>query len=107
MDLDWEQKLEAIKALLPGGAHSVCLRMREPGNWYVETSRVHVVREGIQASASGSGATPEAAVDTAWGRMTDLPKGANLIVEPLTGPALVAKWNGFMWVTSPVEKPQV
>ena len=91
--MTWEQMLQAIAAL--GGEPA--LRMRKPGDWYVEQRGVEVKQGSILASLYGNGATPEAAVRDHWQQLTDL-KPDEVIVLSAAGPnRRHVRWNGFMW----------
>jgi hypothetical protein len=95
--MTWEQKLQAMTALV--GSFSICLRMREPGNWYVAGSGRNIIGGGICRSTFGDGSTPQEAVEDDWRIFVDeLPLNRAIAVH--YGDAerrRIVRWNGFMW----------
>ncbi len=84
-ELTYEQKLAALKAI-----SDVCLRMRDPGNWYVD-ARERECREGSALVGKyGNGATPQEAVNDDWEQISNHPK-------VVIGGERTVRWNGFMW----------
>jgi hypothetical protein len=101
--MGWEQKFQAMQALLIFKANA-SLHMRSPGDWYVALPGVSLKKEHILEGVSGSGATPEVAVNSAWVRLTVLQPGEYLITRSTTSPRKAIKWNGFMWEDVTEEK---
>lgn len=88
-ELTWEQKLQALQALGP-----CALRMRRPGDWYVDTS-ISVKDGPMLCGRIGSGSSPTDAVLSQWERVTALKAGEYLVIyNPIRA---AVKWNGFMW----------
>lgn len=87
--MNWEQKLAALQAL-----GDTSLRMREPGNWYVNGAG-EIAQDRMLVGEYGNGATPEAAVNDHWQKFT----GTGQIVR-LSGDRRVT-WRGFMWADVP------
>ena len=88
----WEDRLAAMQALT-----ECSLRMRSPGNWYVETS-VEIGDGAILSSAYGNGETPEQAVEQTWKNVTTLRDDQYLAVRR-HGERLNAMWDGDAWKT--------
>ncbi len=104
--MTWEEKFEAMKALLGG---NISLRMRKPGDWYVEASGRHVGGDGVLSGNYGNGSTPEEAVLQDWEKnVTNLPNDKYVVLSyPNIGPTDPKKyyrWNGFMWKEFLVER---
>src|SRR3990167_8513124 len=90
--MTWEQKLAAFQALTE---HS--LRMRAPGDWYVEGS-VEVKEGCILAGTYGNGRTPEAAVEDHWRQLVEeLPREKYLVIRAYRDTRRAVRWNGYMW----------
>ena len=83
-DMSWEEKLLCLQ-----GLGETSLRMREPGNWYVDARRRDCIRGIFAVGAYGNGNTPQAAVEADW---------AIISKEPCVraGDAHYT-WNGSMW----------
>lgn len=90
--MSWEQKLEAMIRLC--GARNVSLRMREPGDWYVEVEGRYIGGNGILQGACGNGSTPQQAVEDDWKKYVIDIGDDFYIVAPNK---LAYRWNGFMW----------
>lgn len=88
----WEQRLAALQALT-----ECSLRMREPGNWYVETS-LEIGDGSILSSAYGNGKTPQEAVEKTWTNVTRLRDDQYLALRR-EGDRLNAVWDGDAWKT--------
>jgi len=86
--LTWEQKFAALKAI--GDAS---LRMRAPGDWYVDLRGVEVSRGLMLESPVQSEPDPESAVAVAWEQHTDISEDQQLCIR---GGRRV-RWSGFMW----------
>jgi hypothetical protein len=101
--MDWEQKFRAMQALLifKGDA---ALHMRTPGDWYVGLPGVSLKKEFTLEGVSGSGNTPEEAINSAWKRLTNPGLGQYLVTRTLTNPSKAVRWNGFMWEDVAEEK---
>jgi len=96
--LSWEEKFEAMKELC--GDFAICLRMRQPGDWYVSATGRHVAsdRPGDgQSSVYGNGKTPEEAVTDDWRKLVErLPNGYFITVQ--TGSLIRRlRWTGSFW----------
>lgn len=97
-DLTWEQKLAAIQALL--GSYEVCLRMRQPGNWYVDTKGREITSDdsGILSSEYGNGRSPQEAVENDWRKCVDeLPAHQYIVLNAGVKGRRHVRWNGYMW----------
>lgn len=92
--MNWEQKFAAIKNL--HGGSGGCLRMRKPGDWYVETSGLELKHgEHMLRSPCGNGATPEAAVNSYWESLTT--PGSMIVRGAMSSSRKCFRWSGFMW----------
>jgi hypothetical protein len=96
-DVTWEEKFAALKSL----SHDVSLRMREPGDWYVSDPGVEIGGDGVLASKTESGATPEAAVEMHWEILTKLPPDKYIALDAFTDKRRHYRWSGFMWTEVP------
>lgn len=91
--LTWEQKMAACKAL----AENISLRMRKPGDWYVDHRGVEIT-DGVIASSGCVGATtPEGAVEQHWDFLTTLQEGERVVVNGLSEDRREYRWDDFMW----------
>ena len=99
--LTWEEKLHACQAL------SECaIRMRKPGDWYVDT--YVEVRDGpILHGIYGNGGGPIAAIENHWDCMTNLQPGQYLVAHAGRDNRRAVRWNGFMWAAVDEEKERV
>jgi len=87
--MTWEQKLQALDALT-----GCALRMRKPGDWYVDQS-VEIKRGSVLVGEYGGGATPEEAVNDHWAKLAE--SGERLVTRAMCNDRKEARWNGFMW----------
>jgi hypothetical protein len=94
--MTWEQKLAALTAL-----GDTSLRMRKPGDWYVDHRGVEIGDGHILDSGHGDGATPEAAVEDRWACLTLLPPNKIIVLDAMRATRREVRWNGFMWADSP------
>lgn len=101
--MNWGQKLEALKALC--GEFNVSLKMRAPGDWYVETTGLEIkVNASILSSHTSRAPSPEKAVEDAWrAYVEDLPPDRYLVVGAMRSSRRHVRWNGFMWQDLPVD----
>jgi hypothetical protein len=72
--VNWEEKFMAINAL-----SQASLRMRHPGDWYVEQS-IEIGGDGLLTSVFGNGGTPSEAVDDHWIKITSIQYSKYLVV---------------------------
>jgi hypothetical protein len=89
--MNWQQKLAAIIAF--AGHYRTSLKMRDPGDWYVEAA-MSVGGDGMLTGSYGNGTTPEEAVDNHWRIYSELPANRYAVNHDNKR----ARWNGFMWV---------
>lgn len=90
--MNWEQTVQALQALA-----EVSLRMRKPGDWYVN-ARIEVKSGSMLVGGAGTGRTPEQAVLAEWNRLvTDLKDGEYLVINAGNEERRAVRWNGFMW----------
>lgn len=97
--LDWQQKFAAIKAF--AGDFDCALRMRSPGDWYVECG-MSIGGDGMLSGSYGNGATPEEAVTEHWETYSTLPRDRYAVNRRNDR----ARWNGFMWEAISAEEAQ-
>jgi hypothetical protein len=90
--MDWEQKLEALKAL-----GDCTLNMRKPGNWYVSQPGVEIKEGDILSGAYGNGVSPEVAVCDHWQKRAQLSGDRYLVIGASRENRRAVRWNGFMW----------
>lgn len=92
--MNWEEKFGAIRAL--SGHWDTALYMRAPGDWYV-VSHLEVSDGDFLMGGCDTGcATPEAAVEHHWARLTNLKHGEAVAVSK-EARRRYYKWRGFMW----------
>lgn len=106
--MNWEQKLNAMIALC--GWSAVSLKMREPGNWYVEVIGRNIGGGGFLRGEYGEGRTPQEAVEDDWRRLVDeLPEDRVIVVSRRSTEETErrVRWNGYMWADVPREKGPV
>ena len=88
--MDWQQKLEACQAM-----GDISLKMRKPGDWYVNHSGVERREGSCLSSGCVTGAkTPEDAVNQHWLWLTC--PGYYLVQNAFSN-RRAFRWNGFMW----------
>ena len=93
--MTWEQKAQAIQSLV--GWYKFNIKLREPGNWYIDVP-VEIAKDGMLEGYAGGGTTPETAVENWWKHHVDaLPLEACLRARPELGSEWRGRWNGFMW----------
>lgn len=90
--MTWEQQLEACKAI-----GDVSLRMRKPGNWYVEHRGVNVKTGPVLEGRYGNGVGPMEAVLDHWSKLTALLTTEYIVLSPVGPNRRAVIWNGFMW----------
>lgn len=93
-ELTWEQQLVAIKAF--AGDFNVSLKMRKPGDWYVE-AHMSLGGDGMLLGTYGNGRTPEEAVEDHWRIFAVEIPDDRYVVATGEQPYRRARWNGFMW----------
>jgi hypothetical protein len=94
--MNWEQKFQAMQALLIF-CGDAALHMRKPGDWYMSLGGVDIRSESSLTSVSGSGKTPQEAVEKTWENVTILKPETYIVTRSVTSPRRAVKWNGFMW----------
>lgn len=95
--MTWEQKFAAMAALC--GWPAVSLRMRKPGDWYVEARGREVsTGRGTLSGRYGNGHSPEAAILDDWCQVVEQLGAEECIVinSGLENERRV-RWNGYMW----------
>jgi hypothetical protein len=95
MKMTWEKKFAALKSL--AGDFNVSLRMRTPGDWYVDVRGIEVADHNFLTSPTHSGKTPSDAVERCWKEHTELPTGSYLVKNAMLPERIAFKWNGYMW----------
>jgi hypothetical protein len=93
--MTWEQKVAALKSL--NGGDMPTLSMRNPGDWIAWVSGIEVGDGRFLTSVSGIGDTPESAIESLWGQMTNLKPGHVLVHRAFSPNRREIRWNGFMW----------
>lgn len=100
--MTWEQKLAALNAIV-----ECTLKMRRPGDWYVEQS-VDIKDGSILRGEYGNGNSPETAVLDHWERLTNIESPLYLVgrefFDGYVATRKVVRWNGFMWES--VDEPK-
>lgn len=102
-DLTWEQKLHALQALC-----ETSLRMRAPGNWYVNAiGRSMTKLDGFLVGKYGNGKTPQEAIEDDWRQIALAGPEWLVIVDKHDGQRAF-QWNGWMWddATWQLPKPE-
>jgi hypothetical protein len=95
MELTWEQKAQALQALV--GWSNFALKMRDIGNWYVQTTGLEL-KKGVCLSGSCVHAQdPQQAVALTWKWATELEPDTYLVVNAYRDNRRAVRWNGFMW----------
>lgn len=92
MIMTWEQMFEACKAL----EANICLRMRQPGDWYVEQS-IEIKDGPFLGSIFGNGTMPQEAVEDHWRKLTELKPEQYIVINARKDSRQAVKWNGYMW----------
>lgn len=95
MELTWEQKLEALQALIEY-PDNVKVGMRKAGDWYCSVRGVEVKRENILEGRSGNGTTPQEAVENCFLALTTIHEEEVLVRDATTDKRKHFRWNGFM-----------
>ena len=96
MELSWEEKAAALQALV--GWYNFGLKMRCPGNWYVQHSGLERKEGGCLSGGLQNGKTPQEAVVQCCDWATDDSHPEYYLVVDAMGPKRRAvRWNGFMW----------
>lgn len=91
--MTWEEKLAACKAI----GSEIGLRMRKPGDWYVDHCGVEVKEGSMLASRYGNGPTPQAAAEDHWTQLTELTPREYIVLDAGRSTRRAVRWNGFMW----------
>jgi hypothetical protein len=91
--MTWEQKLQAIAALV-GLGRDVSLIMRHPGNWYVSCG-LERKEGGLLSGGLVQAPDPATAVEHYWNWLTD--ERYYIVVNAMRDTRKAVKWNGFMW----------
>ena len=92
--MNWEEKCYALKAL-----GDIGLRMRKPGDWYVDhrgVDCIEVGRNGMLVGRFGNGPTPQAALENHWDRLND-ESVARIVINAYGKLRREVRWNGYMW----------
>ena len=91
--MDWQQKAAALNQLT-----AISLHLRKENDWYVRQN-VEVKEGCMLASHSGSGSTPEKAIEDHWRYLvTHLPDSNYLVLHGYNRSRRKAvRWNGSMW----------
>jgi hypothetical protein len=98
----WEEKFAAIQAL----AREASLKMRKPGDWYVEAVGVEISEGCLLVGSYGNGRTPQEAVEDHWIKWTQLTgKQTHLVKNAMRDDRQTYRWNGYMWAE--VHEPKV
>lgn len=99
--MTWEQMFAAIQAI-----GEASLRMRKPGDWFVEQRSTEKKERGssVIGSAYGNGATPEDAVRDHWRVLTDLKPNEIIVIDSMRDTRRHVRWNGYMWADEPVNR---
>jgi hypothetical protein len=92
--MTWEQKFEAINAL-----SDTSLRMRSPGDWYIDCRGREVGGDGFLTGMYGNGRTPEEAVNDDFEKMTTVEYPKYIRIGDGNGGHIHVRWTGFMWRT--------
>lgn len=92
--MTWEQKIQACQAI---GDFS--LRMRGPGDWYVDQRGVERKEGSLLSGGCVSGAkSPEEAVNQHWSWLTGtMEHGFPIVIDAHRPTHREIFWNGFMW----------
>lgn len=90
--MNYEQIMQALQALSVFEG-DVNLRMRKPGDWYVNCF-CERIEDSVLSGGLVSAVGPEKALEDFWAWATDT--RYELRIRTRSGPRKV-KWNGFMW----------
>lgn len=77
-EMTWEQKARAINSLGGGG---IQLSIAKTGQWMARVPHVEIGHDGILSSASGFADNLGDAVESLWGKLTELPAGHKVVVD--------------------------
>lgn len=93
--MNWQQKFDALGAI----GTEISVRMRKPGDWYVDHRGVDTKETPDSCclvGRYGNGSTPEEAIENHWRRLTEEQPLAYLWVSEF-GKNRKVRWNGYMW----------
>lgn len=88
----WEQKFQVMQSLC---SHS--LKMRGPGDWYVESTGIEIKDGPILESSYGNGKTPQEAIENHYEIYTSVKLPKTVVVNAHTSKRKEYIWTGFMW----------
>lgn len=93
--MTWEEKLHELRKL-----GDLSLKMRGPGDWYVEQVGVSISHhDGFLRSEHGNGATPKQAVEDHWRILTSVQAPSEIIRRANPQRYQRAfRWEGGRWV---------
>ena len=98
--MTWEQQIMACQAI---GDFS--LRMRHPGDWYVDHRGIEKKNGPILCGGCVTqAANPEVAVEKHWRWLTSDEDGDRVVINAYGENRREVRWNGFMWHDVPTEK---
>ena len=90
--MDFQQKAQALNAL-----SLLSIRLREGGDWYVNTG-IEIKDKSMLSGVTSSSSSPEGAVNQYWDKITEqLAPRKYLVVNAYRANRRAVRWNGFMW----------
>jgi hypothetical protein len=89
--LTWEERFEAMQSL-----GDCSLRMRKPGDWYMNLRGVNIRKDSMLSAVCGDGNDPITAILSTWRALTEL-KAREYITVDSMGKEFNYRWNGYMW----------
>lgn len=96
VNMTWEQKLEAMQALC--GWPRVSLKMRKPGDWYVEVTCREISSGAVLKGKYGNGYDPASAVEDDWRQcVEELEPREYIVIHAAGKDRRAVLWNGYMW----------
>jgi len=92
--MTWEEKLSALQLLC-----DTSLRMRKPGDWYIESQMSVIEKDhpNLLVGRYGEGTTPKEALLDHWEQVILGPDVECIVVHGNTDRERRVRWNGFMW----------
>ncbi len=91
--MTWEDRIQAMQSL-----GELTLRMRKPGDWYVNHSGVERAEGCLLCGGCVTGAkTPQEATEQHWKWLTELKGDQYIVTNAMNDRRMAYRWTGYMW----------